>query len=188
MKVVVIEPPEPVVTKEEAKRHLVIDAGLVDDDVLIESLILAATAWLDGPAGWLGRALGMQILEWQRCDWPSNREVLPFPPEIEIISVKYIDPSGVEQTWPFPVPLYFEDMPAVRGREGDIKIRYRAGYGAPDASNPEAWVNSAPAPIKTAVLMLVAQWYRTREPITIGDQPYTLPFTVEALLSPYRIW
>lgn len=188
MKVIVIEPPAPVVTLEEAKRHLVIDADLQDDDILIESLVAAATAWLDGPAGWLNRALGVQVLEWQRCDWPSNREALPFPPEIEIISISYIDPAGAVQNWPVPDPLYFENMPAVRGRDGDVKIRYRAGYGSQSAETPDNWTNAIPAPIKTAILMLVAQWYRTREPIAIGDQPYTLPFTVEALLSPYRIW
>ncbi|MDK4704325.1 head-tail connector protein [Rhizobium sp. CNPSo 4062] len=189
MRVVVIEAPTEIITLDEAKRFLLVDQAVTEDDDLIRSFILAATQWLDGPAGWLGRALGVQVLEWQRCDWPSNRELLPFPPEIEILSIKYVDPDGVEQTWPFPAPLYFDDLPAVRGHEGDVKIRYRAGYGKQNPDDPTNWVNAVPEPIRIAIKMLVAQWYNVREPTVVsGQQPLSMPFAVEALLSTYRVW
>jgi uncharacterized phiE125 gp8 family phage protein len=184
--VIVIEPPPAIVTIDEARRHLVEIPA--EDETYVESLILAATTWLDGPAGWLGRALGVQVLEWQRSTWPEAEDPLPFPPEIEIISVKYVDPQGNEQTWPFPTPIYWDDLPAIRGRQADLKIRYRAGYGSQDPQNEGVWVNSVPAPIKIAILMLVAQWYRKREAISIGDAIHALPFAVEALLSPYRVY
>lgn len=189
MRVVVIEAPTEIVTLDEAKQFLVVDPVITDDDELIRSFILAATQWLDGPAGWLGRALGIQVLEWQRCDWPSNREPLPFPPEVEILSIKYVDPDGVEQTWPFPTPLYFDDLPAVRGHAGDVKIRYRAGYGRPDPDNPDKWINAVPEPIRIAIKMLAGQWYKVREPVvSTGQQPFEMPFAIQALLSPYRVW
>jgi len=186
MKVVVITPPTPIVTKEEAKKHLIVEHN--DDDDLIETLIQAATAWIDGPAGWLGRALGVQVLEWQRCSWPCAGEVLPFPPEIEVISVKYIDPDGVEQSWPVPTPLYWSNLPRIRGRDGDLKIRYRAGYGIPQAGNAGVFENKAPAPIKVAIMMLVAQWYKNPMSVSVGAAVDNLPFSVEALLQPYRVF
>jgi uncharacterized phiE125 gp8 family phage protein len=183
MKVVVITPPAPIVTIDEAKKHLLVDHS--DDDTLIEALILAATQWLDGPAGWLSRSLGIQVLELQGSIWPCPGDTLPYPPEVEIVSVQYTDPSGVEHD--LPPPWDTEDRPAVRGRPGDVRIRYRAGYGSA-SGNPVVWTNNVPAPIKVAILMLVAQWYRTREPIAVGATIEQLPFAVEALLSPYRVY
>ena len=185
MRVVVIEPPQPVVTLVEAKKHLIVEHS--DDDTLIETYILAATTWLDGPAGRLGRALGVQVLEWQSCAWPCKDFRLPYPPEIEVVSVRYIDPDGVAQVWPFPTPLYFDDLPALRGRDGDLKIRYRAGYGTA-SGDPVVWTNAVPAPIKVAIMMLVHQWYHTRSPVVVGATVETLPFAVEALLSPFRVY
>jgi uncharacterized phiE125 gp8 family phage protein len=186
MTVIVIEPPSPVVSVAEAKQNLRVDHA--EDDSLIEGLIAAATGWLDGPDGWLGRALGGQVLEWQIDAWPCRGYTLPYPPEVEVISVTYIDPNGDEQAWPFPTPLYFDDLPAVRGRPGDIKIRYRAGYGAFNTEDPPVWVNSLPAPLRVAILMLVAQWYETREAITVGVTAEEVPLGVKALVQPYRVY
>lgn len=184
MKVVVIEPPTAVVSIEDAMLHCKVEEPI--DQPLVQAYVDAATAWLDGPAGWLGRALGVQVLEWQRSAWPCKGEQLPFPPEIEILSIKYIDPSGVEQTWPIPEPLYFENLPAIRGEDGDLKIRYRAGYGAL-AENSTEWTNNIPAPIKVAILMLADNWYQNRGAVVVGSSLAPLPFGVEAMLSPFRV-
>lgn len=187
MTVIVIEPPLPVVSVEEARRHLRVEHS--EDDALIEGLIAAATAWLDGPDSWLGRAIGGQVLEWRLDSWPCRDGfTLPYPPEVEVISVVYIDPEGDEQTWPFPTPLYWDDLPAVRGRPGDIRIRYRAGYGAFDTADPPVWTNAAPAPIKVAIMMLVAQWYENREAAVVGATPEDMPNSVKALVNPYRVY
>lgn len=188
MTVVVITPPSAVVSLEQAKKHCKVELSETYDDVLISAYIDAATAWLDGPSGWLGRALGMQILELQLCEWPSNPVTLPFPPTIEVLSIAYVDPDGAEQTLDVPDPLWFENMPAVRGRPGDVKIRYRAGYATVAAGEPPVWTNAAPAPIEVAMLMLVAHWYENREAVQIDSTAVELPFAVEALLSPYRVW
>lgn len=182
--VIVIDPPSPVVSVEEARRHLRIDHD--DDDATIEALVASATAWIDGPDGWLGRALGGQILEWQGRCWPCRDFALPYPPLVEVLSVTYVDPAGVTQPWDFPTPLHFESMPAVRGRRGDVKIRYRAGYGSFNGDDPPVWVNAVPPPIRHAILMLVAHWYENRETVVVGTISGDLPFAVNSLLAPFR--
>lgn len=184
---IVITAPEPIVTWEQAKAHLREDGD--DEKTYVEALVSAATAWIDGPAGWLGRALGPQLLEWQLSCWPSaDKFQLPLGPELEIASVKYSDVSGSEQSWAFPSPLYFENLPAIRGREGDIRIRYWAGYGKRDPQDASKWIAEVPAPIKQAILLLVGQWFLTRSTVRIGDAVNQMPFAVEALLGPYRVW
>lgn len=175
--VVVIEAPSPVVTWEDADLHLRLD-GDVSQKTYVEGLIAAATGWLDGPGGRLGRALGGQTLEWRGSEWPCGEFDFPYPPYIELVSVKYVDPDGVEQTLPMSDPLYFEDMPSVRGRSTDIRIRYRAGYQA------------VPPAIKVAILLYVAAWYENREEVVIGASVAPLPPSVgaEALLATYKVY
>ena len=54
------------------------------------------------------------------------------------------------------------------------QIRFTAGYGAP---------TDVPAAIRQAMLLLVTQWYEHRQVTGTGT---ALPFSVEALLAPYR--
>jgi len=183
MGVVVITAAADVLDLQEAKRHLRVDHD--DDDTYIGDLIATATLWLDGPSGgWLGRALGAQTLELQAgCFERAFR--LPFPPAINVVSVVYDDTAGVEQTvapshYGFTPAdgVYFNpgfDWPSVAQRPDAIRIRYQAGY------------DSVPAPIRHAILMLVGQWYANREP-TSDKALSELPFAVEALLSPFRVW
>ncbi len=183
MHVVVITPPEPIVSFEEIERHL---ADVPPEDrEYVEGLVAAATAWIDGPTGWLGRVLGEQTLEATgviHCD-PVR---LAFGPVIEIDSIKFTDAAGNEQTID----------PASYSRHGDclaakagfawpaepVRIRYRAGYPVIDGKS------TAPAPVKVAIMMLVAQWYKAREGIAIDASVSELPFAVDALLQSYRIY
>ncbi len=41
---------------------------------------------------------------------------------------------------------------------------------------------------RVAVKMIVAQWYAIREPVQIGASVERLPFAVEALLAPWRVY
>lgn len=188
MTVVVIEPPSPVVSVEDAKLHCRVDVTDTESDGLIEAYIAAATAWIDGPGGWLGRAIGVQVLEWQSCAWPCDRFKLPFPPMIEVISISYVDTDGALQTLAVPDPWTFDDAPATRGRDGDVRIRYRAGYGTADDADPPVWTNVVPAQIKVAILMLVGHWYENREAVVVGSSLSSVPLGVEALLSTFRVW
>lgn len=190
----VITPALPIVSKEEAKAHMVVSHA--SDDVLIESYILAATTWIDGPTGWLGRVLGVQTLEFSLSDFRCGIEI-PMGPAIDVGSIVYRSADGGTVTLPANSYELIEgyivsvgDWPSVADRLDAVKVRYRAGHGKFDTSNPPQLVNDTALiePIKIAILMLVAHWYRTREPVAIGATVEKLPFTVEALLQPYRVY
>lgn len=195
----VIEPPQPIVTLEEAKRHLIVDFD--DDDELIESLLLAATSWIDGPTGWLGCALGVQTLELRVADFyslPCQRDVipLPYPPVLEIISITYRDSDGVSVVMPSDGyeatlggvrPLH-DGWPSSDGSADSVHIRYKVGWQKPDTADPSKLVSDVPQAIRTAIMMLVAQWYAVREAATTEGSVNKMPFAVEALLQPYRIY
>ncbi|EAO2313199.1 phage gp6-like head-tail connector protein [Salmonella enterica subsp. enterica serovar Senftenberg] len=42
--------------------------------------------------------------------------------------------------------------------------------------------------VKAAMLLLIGQWYANREAVNIGNITSEIPFAVEALLQPYRIY
>lgn len=182
----VVKEPAPIVTWEEMKTHARIDDESEKD--YVEGLIAGATAWLDGPTGWLGRSIGVQELEVSLSDWPCSIQDLPYSPVAEVISITYIDPTGSLITWPAGTPILFEDMPAVRGREGDIKIRYRAGYAKSDPQDAAKIVNDPPAILRVAIMMLANQWYQNRQNISIGETIGEMPVTVEKLVQPYRVY
>jgi uncharacterized phiE125 gp8 family phage protein len=184
MPVLVVTPPTPVVTLDEAKAHLRVDHD--DEDGLISGLVAAAQDEIDGPRGWLGRAVGPQTLELQLARfsaWPRLAVRLPCPPVREIVSVKHLDAGGAEQeiastNWMlvgdelWAAPSYAWPS-ALALRPDAVRIRYQAGWA--DAA-------SVPAPIKAALLMRVGQLYRARE----GDEaPSPL---AEQLLAPFRVF
>lgn len=197
MHVRVITPPAEIVTLDEIRRHIV--ELPVEDHDYVKMLVQAATDWLDGPAGWLGRALGVQTLEAAAsgfCDhgWGI---CLPYPPCIDIVSVVYIGSDGTVHTVADDQYALADGRlgladgatwPAVRSQFDAVRIRYRAGYGLADAADPPNYANNVPASVKVAICMLVAQWYRTREPVAIGATVETLPFAVDALLSPLQLF
>ncbi|MBP0439590.1 head-tail connector protein [Tianweitania sediminis] len=186
MNVRVITPPAPLITLERAKLHLVVDYD--DEDALIAGLISAATQWVDGPAGWLGRCLGKQTLELSLACWWWGSMKLPYPPVIDLVSVKYIDADGAEQTTDPATSHELHDgrlwlgpafgRPKLAENPGAVRVQYEAGY-----ANTE----QVPAPITTAILLMVGHLYRNRE-ATGSSAVEAVPFGVEALLSPFRVY
>lgn len=185
MSVRVITPPEPFVTPADiAGPHAV-------DDPKIAAMIAAATEEIDGYTGWLGRCLAPQLLEWSLNAWPCRSYPLPIGPELEVEGVTYIDPDGQEQIWQFPTPLYFERLPNVRGRAGDIRIRYWAGYGKRDAADPSKWIEQVPARVKQAVIMSVQHmkalsaenlFLRSEDIEGVGSRTYTVSEQAGAII------
>lgn len=169
-KAYLITPPaDAVVTLAEAKAILGI-TGTASDD-LLTAMIGAGTNQLDAASsGWLGRALRPQTWELRLCRFPPPRRAirLPYPPVTEIVSAKYDDANGDEQTlventdyrviglgddWRTIIrPVYNGSWPAARYDDESVRIRYIAGYaGSPDPM---------PESIKTAIA-LMAQHMRT---------------------------
>lgn len=182
MSVRIITPPGPIVSIEELDKHL---SGIpTEDHAYVHALAIAATALLDGPNGWLGKALGAQLLEYVD-DCPASPIVsLPCGPIIEVDAAW----SG---EYPLDVASYRRGAAAisfgtqlVRGRP--LRIRYWAGWAKRSETDPGKWVSEVPMPLKVAIMMLVAQWYNVRENAVIGSAVAELPFAVTALVSPYR--
>lgn len=185
--VVVIDPPVPILGLAEAKAHLRVDDDA--DDALIGSLIAAATAHIDGPAGWLGRALGRQTLELRRCGFPDCGWIaLPCRPIHAIVQVAYDDPAEAPRTFdPASCGLYDRTLmpapglswPAAASRPESLRIRYTAGYEG----------GQVPAPILAAVKLMVGDLYRHRETAAIGTlSSVPMNTTVAALLAPFQVW
>jgi len=196
MRVRLINPPAPIVTWEEADAHLKLD-GDESQKPLVEALIAAATGHIDGPGGWLGRALGVQTLEARgEAFWEPDWR-LPYPPHIDLVSVKYLDTDGAQQTlgadaYLFDdrhlVPAYGTSWPAARNILGSVQVRYRAGYVADPEAEP--LVAAVPQEIKRAILLMVGDLHRFRETATVGTIGADIPMstTVENLLAPYRVF
>ena len=67
--------------------------------------------------------------------------------------------------------------PPERSAEG-IAISFTAGFGSMAAD--------VPAPIRHALLLLVAHWFENREPC-VGAVSPRIPDAVSTLLAPYRV-
>lgn len=198
MRVLVITPPDPDEDLDAVKLHLSVDDD--DHDPLIEGLMAAASVVLDGPGGWLGRAIGMQALELRMSCFDEHRHdcrrhhhhhqqiCLPCPPLVSVESIKYLDTLGVEQTLDpslyqvtsdAVLPAFGKVWPTIRPDPESVKIRFTAGY------------ETRPAPIGQARLLLIGHWFANREAV-VGvegrDSSTPLPIGVDALLSTYRVW
>ena len=184
MSVSVVTPPEPVVTLARVKQHLRVLHDAEDD--LIESYVAAATAMVDAPGGWLGRAIGMQILEARFDQFDANGLLLPAPPIEELVSVKYIDRDNIEREVDLAdcalfdrelVPAHGKRWPRALDRRESVMVRYRAGY------------DPVPAAIISAVLLMVGDLYANRETASEGlKSEIQMSATVQNLLAPYRVY
>lgn len=183
MRVLVTTPPVPFVSLAEAKAHLTVDYE--HEDALITALIAAACAHIDGPEGWLGRSIGQQTLELQRCGFPTWFD-LPYPLVTAVTSIVYDDADGAEQTLDDSIYRVYGSViarapsaswPATENAQESVRVTYEAGY------------EQIPAPIKQAVLLMVGDMFKHRESTQIGainDVPMSM--TVDRLLAPYRVW
>lgn len=196
----VTPPARVVVSLDDMKEHLRVDHDSEDD--LIEAYTAAATAHIDGRDGWLQRALVDQTWDFKPDCWPSARPIrLPLPPLIEVVSFKYIDTDGVEQTFDDAnyhvtgVAGYGRGSVQIRSGETwpviasqwpePIAIRFRAGY-LDTSESPN--VDNVPEPIKQAIKFTVGHLYANRETVVIGQTAVAVPFAAEYLLSTYRVY
>lgn len=135
MRFVVVDGPAPIITPAD------VPGDHDGDDARMAALIAAAQAEIDGPTGWLGRALGVQTIECHTDRWPRE---LPYHPVIELVSTT-VDSEPVAG-----VQLRNDGRLVVPGaaRCGEIVIRYRAGYD-------EETTGKVPANAKAAVMLAV---------------------------------
>lgn len=201
---IVVPPSDYPVTLDEAKDQLSVD--FADDDDKITQAIAAATQALDGPWGWLGRAIMPQTWNYFRdsfpgwnstsgscCDaWSSTSCYgieLPLPPLINVIEVAYADPNNPSSYITLPSTEYAYDNTGIVGwvqpvnawptpatAINAIRITFQAGY------------TTVPADIKQAILMLVRDYYDQPGSYVVGALVSECPRAVMALINGYKLY
>ncbi len=192
------------VSESEVWEHLRVtlsEAGVDPvDKAHIATLITAATSYLDGRDGILGRALVTQTWDFTLDRFPCEDFIrLPLAPVQSITSLKYVDENGTLQTWSAAnyalsadkatrprVDLGYDlTWPDTRRQRDAVTIRMVCGY---ESGNSPEDASAVPGAIKAAMLLLIGHWYEHREDVLVGVTPAMLPMGVDALLAPYRIW
>lgn len=170
------------VTLAEAKVQCRVDTA--DDDAYITSLIVAARTYVEDI---LDISIMGQTWEARYDAFPLWEIILPRPPMASgTVTVTYRDEGGQTQsissaTGAFQTDVYatpgriypnYQDVwPAVRGDENSVVVRWSAGYAG-----------NVPQTIKHMIMLLVAHWYETRQPVSQGSQ-MPIPNTFETLLA-----
>lgn len=183
----VTAPTQDPVTVYEAKNNSRITWP--DEDSLIEALIEAATAHLDGRDGILARALMTQVWDYTLPCFPSDDHILlPLAPvQTAGLAITYKDVNGGEQTFAAQNYVLSGD------RDWRPKIHLAAGASWPGTQNVADAVKVratygytlVPIQIRQAIILLTAHWYENREPVNIGNITTELPLSVRALLEPF---
>lgn len=161
-----------------------------DDDVKIGAMIEAATQHFDGRTGILGRGIMPQTWRVQLGQFRSCIR-LPLLPFQSVISVKYFDGDNAEQTVSDNIYGVYEDSigayitllsgqswPSTYDRVDAVTIDYVVGYK-----------NSAkvPGPIKTAIMILVADLYDNPDGVSDVGSIFDQNAVVSRMIAPFRL-
>ncbi|TIN02690.1 MAG: hypothetical protein E5Y34_06585 [Mesorhizobium sp.] len=197
MLTLVTPPDELPVSLAEARAQLGIATTTVHD-AMINRLIAAVTAKLDGESGMLGRALVTQ--EWQlTLDCFPTEIVIPLPPLQSVEEITYLDVAGNEQTLATDkytvlgiagskrtriVPAYGKAWPATRDFAESVTVSFTAGYGDDEDAIPE--------PLRAAILLHVGHLFENRETTIVDERTAfsveVTPYGFDDLIAPYRLW
>lgn len=177
----VTEPEDPALTPEAVKAHLRVDHA--DEDALIEGLIAAAVAMVDGPDG-IGFAMQPQTWRLTLDRFPRIIH-LGLRPVVSVDAITYTAPDETEQTVPTAdyhvtiaggqariVEAIGAAWPSLADLPGVVKVDFVAGEGVP-------------APLRAAMLLMIGDWYENRQGASVGKEILPNP-AVEAILNRYR--
>jgi uncharacterized phiE125 gp8 family phage protein len=190
-------PAEEPISLTEARLHLRLTAtgspATHPEDALVTSLIKAVRGHLDGPHGRLERCLVPQTWECTLDCFPPYEIQVPVTAPCEIVSIKYDDSDGVEQTvaasnyvvdnysqrrlvWVVPVAGF--GWPSTLDSVNAVRIRFTAGFpgGSPEDGS------GVPLEIKQAMLLMLAQLFENRG----SEESKGWPAAADAFLSQYE--
>jgi len=193
---VITAPAEEPITAADLKTHLRIDSN--DENDYIDGLITAARIAVENHTH---RALVDQTLElWLDDEFPDKGDyaiIIPRPPLYVVTYIKYYDANGALQTVDTDdyqvdttsvpgrvLPAYASWWPTARDIPNCAVVRYRAGYGDPDASPTVESAGAVPDLLKHAIKLLAADMFENRAPT---DASVELPPVVRRLCSPYVV-
>jgi uncharacterized phiE125 gp8 family phage protein len=176
-------PPELVVSLQELKAQLRLDAGDTSQDAMLMGHLRVAQDSIDGARGSLGIAVTDQqwLMTLDYFPWHGLIEV-PLPPLASIDSLTYIDTDGAAQeiedyqvhgiggSRPARLaPGYGGRWPAARCQGDAVSVVFTAGHDS---------FNDVPETIRQAVLLTAAGLY---DGCSHND-------AITSLLTPHRIW
>lgn len=175
------------ITLDDAKAQTRND--LDNEDALILAQIAAAREYAETTTE---RALITQTWRYSLDRFPAVIR-LPMSPVQQVTEIKYIDALGVQQTLSTSMyradtdtdparitPAYNEVWPVTHPVTNAVEITYVAGYGDSASDVPQS--------IRQAMLMLLAHWDENRSGVNVGNIVNTMPYAVDALLMPYKLW
>lgn len=184
--VTTVEPAIEPIDLAEALDHCRIDSS--DSDTLLISLIKGAREYVENH---IRRALINRTLDVRFGQFSGVME-MPKAPLSSVLSIKYVDVDGNEQTLdsgvyrtdsardPGIVELGVDQSwPDLYNTSSPITIQIIAGYGETS--------DDVPAPIKQAMLLLIGHWFENRESTVGVGNIQTIPMGVDSLLAPYRV-
>ena len=160
------------------------------DDALLSLYITAARQNCEQ---FQARAYITQTWDLTLDDWPADGCIYaPRAPLASVTSITYVDDAGTTQTLSSSLytvdtksepgriyPAYGETWPSVRGQPNAITVRFVAGYGTT--------MQSVPARMRAAIMVLAHHWYENREPVVIGTIVADLPKSMDRMLWPDRV-
>ncbi len=171
------------VSLQEAKNWLRVEGN--GDDMLIQALITSARLIVEA------RTATMLITQSWRCildAWPISAIVeIPLKPLQGIDEIRTRAQNGNETVVSSDIyflesgtrhpRLHFRQPPPPPGQAvAGIEIDLTVGFGSTDAS--------VPAPIRQAILLLVARWYENRG--DVSEDVQAPPREVASLLAPWH--
>jgi len=175
------------VSLEDVRLHLRIDH--TDEDPVLQAYIDAATAYLDGPQGILGKSIVSQTWRQDYAAFTSPL-LLPLQPVQSVSEITYYDSANAVQTLapatyalianayggPQVVLATGQSWPPSYVRDDAVSVTFLAGYGDPLL---------CPAPVRQAMLLLIGDWYARRE--MSGEAKLSeLPIAFHMLIANYR--
>lgn len=172
---------------DDAKLHLRV-TGIAEDS-LIAAFIQAARRQTEHE---LNRALITQVWELTADEFPAGEIPLCKAQVQDIVSVKYLDQAGLEQTlslsdfaldaqgttgWLFPATAW----PGTYAGSSCVRVRFTAGYGSA--------ASDVPANVVAYIKLLVGALYRNRETFAAGQNVAELPGRfADALLDSEKVY
>jgi uncharacterized phiE125 gp8 family phage protein len=190
-------PAATLISTAEAKSHLRISH--TDEDTYLGALVAAVDNALDGPSGYLRRAIVEQEWVLKLGEFPAYRLVVPLPPLISLDSVTYYDLDNASQTLSSSVYTLIKPVGGAAYLELNATQMWPSTYQRPDAITVAftAGYATVPPAVKQAALLLLGEMYAARGDDTGGSiQPVQSNFggmttaaqaAARALLGPY-LW
>ncbi|MBJ3774822.1 head-tail connector protein [Acuticoccus mangrovi] len=183
--ILVTAPQAEPVTRDEAKAHARIDGNA--EDGRVDALITAARMEVENRTG---RALVTQGWRIVRDGVPRGGVIRLAPAPIQSVDAVTVyaqdgtptvvssddyevDSASAPGRLKFAAGRFWGAR-AMNGIEVDVTV----GYGDPE---------DVPAPLKQAVLLLIAYWFEEREAARVGAVTEPVTSGVAALLAPYRM-